>query len=345
MASPAPSAALSGVSVIIPAFNEEAAVGAQVAAIQDVLAEAGIVHEIIVVDDGSDDQTAATAEQTGVRVLRHSHNRGYGASIKTGIRAARYDAIVISDADGTYPASEIPALVAQLDGADMVVGARIGHDVHIPAIRRPAKWILGKLASYIAGQPIPDLNSGLRAFRRECVRQYFPILSNRFSFTTTSTLALLADDYQVVYHPINYYRRIGSSKITPGHFGQFLMLVLKMSMMFHPLKVFLPAALVCGVLGLLKTLYDIVTLFLRHDTWSWSLVWQPALSTSATLLLMSALQILLVGMVAEGLLRRIAQPRPLAPMYADLPRDPDGAFLGASEDGSFGHHSRNERSD
>src|SRR5204863_7418878 len=116
---------------------------------------------------------------------------------KAGILAAQYETIVISDADGTYPADQIPLLVRELETADMAVGARTGEEVHIPLARRPAKWVLGRLASHIAGQRIPDLNSGLRAFHRECIKQYFPILSNRFSFTTTSTLALLADDYRV----------------------------------------------------------------------------------------------------------------------------------------------------
>jgi hypothetical protein len=189
----------------------------------------------------------------------------------------------------------------------MAVGARIGQDVHIPFVRRPAKWVLGRFASHIAGQPIPDLNSGLRAFHRDCLRQYFPILSNRFSFTTTSTLALMADDYRVVYEPINYYRRTGKSKITPKHFMEFLILVLKMSMMFQPLKVFVPWALTFAGVGLAKGVFDIAALFVRHGGFGWELLFQPVLSTSATLLLLSALQLLLIGMVAEGLLRRVAQ--------------------------------------
>src|SRR5207344_1534624 len=119
------------------------------------------------------------------------------------------------------------------------------------------KLFLGWLASRIAGQYIPDLNSGLRAFRRQCVTQYFSILSNRFSFTTTGTLALLADDYLVVYHPINYYQRVGKSKITPRHFMDFIVLVLRMAMLFQPLKVFTPLAFSCGFLGVSKVFYDV----------------------------------------------------------------------------------------
>jgi hypothetical protein len=199
----------------------------------------------------------------------------------------------------------------------MAVGARLGNNVHIPLVRRPAKWLLQALAARIAGQPIPDLNSGLRAFRRDCVKQYFSVLSNRFSFTTTVTLALLADDYRVVYHPIDYHRRIGESKITPRHFMDFIVLVLRMAMLFQPLKIFVPLAALFGVFGLLKVALDVVGLFRRADHIDWSLVFQPTLSTSAILMLLVAFQLLLVGMVADGVLRRIAQRNaPLIPSHA-----------------------------
>jgi len=305
------------ISVVIPAYNEEASVGAQIEAVRRALRTNRIEHEIIVVDDGSEDKTVEKALEAQGHVLRHPANRGYGAAIKTGILAAKYDTIVITDADGTYPADEIPNLVAKLETADMVVGARTGPEVHIPPMRRPAKSFLAWLAARIAGQPIADLNSGLRVFRRECVRQYFSILSNRFSFTTTVTLALLADDYLVVYHPINYYRRIGRSKISPRHFMDFTILVLRMAMLFQPLKVFAPLAFACGLLGVLKVFYDIVSLFTRVSTVGWSLLYQPVLSTSAILLLLVALQLLLIGMVADGVVRRIGQHnRSLEPSHA-----------------------------
>jgi glycosyltransferase involved in cell wall biosynthesis len=305
------------VSVIVPAFNEEFSVASQVKSIRKALDSHGMTHEILVIDDGSDDQTAKEASQAHARVFQHPENRGYGAAIKTGIMAAKYDTIVIIDADGTYPPDVIPDLVAELETADMVVGARTGKQVHIPLIRRPAKRFLRWLASHIAGQPIPDLNSGLRIFRRECMKQYFSILSNRFSFTTTSTLALLSDDYHVVYHPINYYQRIGKSKIAPRHFMDFTILVLRMAMLFQPLRIFTPLAFTCGFLGVLKVIYDIATVFPRASTFSWSLLYQPALSTSSILLLLAGLQLLLIGMVADGLLRRIGQhSRPLAQSHA-----------------------------
>ncbi|MGE5139109.1 MAG: glycosyltransferase family 2 protein [Rudaea sp.] len=311
---PVDSSAREPVSVVIPAYNEQGAVCAEVEAVERVLQHHGVIHEIIVVDDGSSDATAEEASKTGARVLRHLDNRGYGASIKSGVDAARYDLIVIIDADGTYPSEEIPNLLAMMDTADMAVGARTGSDVHIPLVRRPAKWMLGMLANLIAGRHIPDLNSGLRAFRRTCVRQYYPILSNRFSFTTTSTLALMADDYRVVYRPINYRERIGRSKITPRHFMDFMMLVLRMAMLFQPMKIFVPLALTCGSLGLFKVVFDILSIIPRTGGLDWSLLFKPVLSTSSILLLLVGLQLLLIGMVADGALRRIAQHNgPLIP--------------------------------
>ncbi len=294
------------VSVVIPAYNEEAAVGAEVKNIRRVLQQHGIAHEIIIVDDGSQDRTADEALKAEARVLRHLKNRGYGASLKTGIVAAKYDIIAITDADGTYPADQIPELLEKLRTADMAVGARIGSNVNIPLIRKPGKLILGWLAERIAGRKIPDLNSGLRVFRREVATQYFPVLSNKFSFTTTITLALLADDYTVIYHPIDYYARIGRSKIVPRHFMDFIMLVLRLAMLFQPLKVFIPASLLFGFLGFAKVVFDIVTSSLRHPTNDWSVLYTPVLSTSAILLLLTGLQFLLIGMVADGVVRRIA---------------------------------------
>jgi glycosyltransferase involved in cell wall biosynthesis len=296
------------VTVVVPSFNEEGAVGTQVLGVRRALDDRGVIHEILVVDDGSTDRTAEEALAAGARVLRHWENRGYGAAIKEAIPAARYDVCVIIDADNTYPSEEIPALLAGLETADMVVGARTRGKVHVPRMRRPGKWLLGRLAERIAGQPIPDLNSGLRAFRRECITQYFPILPSRFSFTTTVTLAYLADDYRVVYHPIEYYPRTGTSKIRPRHFLDFVILVLRTAMLFQPLKIFVPLALGAGLLGAVKVAWDIVGLFTRPTTArGWALLFQPALSTSAILLLLLGVQLLLVGMVADGVLRRIAQ--------------------------------------
>ena len=295
------------ISIVIPAFDEEYGIGPQIETIRQGLQGYPGLSEILVIDDGSTDKTAERARKAGARVLCHPINRGYGAALKTGIRLAEHDIIIITDADGTYPADQIPDIVAQLEDADMVVGARVGSTVHIPLIRQPAKWVLRKLAEHIAGQPIPDLNSGLRAFRRKVIMQYYSVLSNRFSFTTTSTLALLGDDYQVVYHPINYYKRTGRSKIRPRHFMEFMVLVLRMAMLFQPLKVFIPLACAFGLTGLLKLTFDVSLFFQRTTAIEWASLYSPILSTSTLLLLLGALQLLLVGMVADGILRRVSQ--------------------------------------
>lgn len=286
------------VSVIIPAFNEEGAVHGVVTELQGIISQHGIVPEIIVVDDGSKDATAKNAAAAGAKVLRHRSNRGYGASLKTGIAAAKSEYIVITDADGTYPARYIPELLAQLENADMVVGARIGKTVKIPLIRRPAKKVLNWIANYMAGATIPDLNSGLRAFRRDIVMQYLSILPNQFSFTTTITMAMLCDNYAVSYLPIDYLARKGKSKIVPWDAASFLLLILRTVMLFRPLRVFFPIVIFFLLAGSAKMAVD-----LTH---------QPNISASAQLAFMSALLILLIGMLGDALATRLGRLNPNA---------------------------------
>ncbi|HEY3444097.1 MAG TPA: glycosyltransferase family 2 protein [Paludibaculum sp.] len=281
------------VSVIIPCFNEERGIASVVQEIRPVLTAAGLRHEILVVDDGSTDASAGAALTAGARVVRHRSNRGYGASLKTGIVVATHAINVIIDADGTYPASYIPELIKLLDRADMAVGARTGANVNIPLVRRPAKWLLNRLANYISSSRIPDLNSGLRAFRREVASQYFGILPNQFSFTTTITLAMHCDKYAVAYLPINYLPRTGKSKIVPWDAASFLVLILRTAMLFRPLRIFLPVVLLCLVYGVAKMLVDFT-----H---------QPNISASALLAFVSALQILLIGMVGDAIATRLGR--------------------------------------
>ena len=284
------------VSVVMPAFNEEASVGAAIKELRELFSQRGIAAEFIVVDDGSRDSTARVAKGAGARVIQHRSNRGYGASLKTGIAEATYDTIAITDADGTYPARYLPEMLNELEHADMVVGARIGNQVHIPLIRRPAKWALNLLANYVSGRGIPDLNSGLRVFRRDVVMQYFAILPDQFSFTTTITMAMLCDKYAVVYVPIDYLKRKGRSKIVPWDAGSFAILILRIAMLFKPLRVFIPLAFVCFVYGVTKTSID-----LYRD---------PMISSSAILALISGLQLTLVGMLGEAVASRLGRLNP-----------------------------------
>jgi glycosyltransferase involved in cell wall biosynthesis len=299
-----------GFSIIIPALNEEAAVADVINKVRAVMDQVAFSYEVIVVDDGSTDQTASVAYEAGANVLRHVKNLGYGAALKTGIRAAHYENIVITDADGTYPIDRIPDIIKELDDADMVVGSRTGQDVQVPLLRRPAKWFLRCLASYITSEHIPDLNSGLRAFRRQGVLQYFSLLSDKFSFTTTVTVAMLCDNYLVKYVPIDYYQRVGKSKIVPWDFVNFATLTVRLAMLFQPLKIFLPLAGVLFLLGTGKFVFDLVVVYQQVQKVSFPLLTHAVISATAVIFFLSALQCLLIGMVSDGLARKIAQRLP-----------------------------------
>jgi glycosyltransferase involved in cell wall biosynthesis len=245
------------VSVVIPAFNEASGIGQSVREVLGTLRATGREFELLVVDDGSADRTGEIAASEGAKVVTLPENQGYGAALKAGIRRARHEVIVITDADGTYPASAIPRLLAEMGAYDMVVGARIGENVAIPMLRRPAKWLLGRLASYLAGRHIPDLNSGMRAMRKELVTRFEHLLPSGFSFTTTITLAALCSGSLVRYQPIDYLERIGKSKIRPTHAFDFGLLILRTIVYFNPLKVFLPLGAVFFVGGSAKFAYDL----------------------------------------------------------------------------------------
>lgn len=245
------------ISIVIPAFNEEGAITNGIREVVEVMGATDIEYELIVVDDGSTDKTAELARAEGVQVIQQPENQGYGAALKAGIAISKHDVIVITDADGTYPADQIPVLLAQLAGYDMVVGARVGANVSIPMVRKPAKWFLGKLAGYLAGRPIPDLNSGLRVMRKSLIKRFVHLLPQGFSFTTTITLSALCSGSLVKYSKIDYHARIGQSKIRPGHAFDFLLLIVRTIVYFHPLKIFLPMGALFFAGGMGKFIYDI----------------------------------------------------------------------------------------
>ena len=255
----------SGITVVVPAYNEENGIARQVAALEEALRPCGWEYEIVVVDDGSTDSTADRAETLGVQVLRLGANRGYGAALKAGIAAAKFDWVVIIDADGTYPSAEIPRMLERLPWSDMVVGARIGWSVADPPVRRPAKWLLRKFASYLAGSEIPDLNSGMRVIRKSLVEQFSHLLPSGFSFTTTITLALISGGYSVSYVPIDYYKRIGRSKIRPLHAVRFAAMILRTMMLFQPMRIIGPVATLVLAAGLVKLMFDV-----HADRISWA---------------------------------------------------------------------------
>ncbi len=285
------STAFDGVSIVIPAFNEGPHVAAEVRRVREVLDALGLPNEVIVVDDGSTDETAEEAEKEATRVIRAGRNRGYGVSLKTGIRAAKYPWVGITDADGTYPAAHFKELLEASRTADMVVGARRGVARSIPLIRRPPKWLLRKLASYLCERPIPDLNSGMRIIRKSLVRRYEYLLPDGFSFTTTITMASIVGGFDVSYVPIEYLARKGRSKIRPRHAFDFFVLILRIAVFFNPLRLFLPLGGILALGGAVKFAID---------------VWIGNLSETAVLGFLGALIIWAVGLLADQNMR-IAQ--------------------------------------
>lgn len=245
-------------SVVIPAYNEENAVRETVAEVIETLTQAGIEHEVIVVDDGSSDQTRARAMETEAKVLYNQQNSGYGATLKRGVRNAKHEYIAILDADGTYPAHYLPDMLAMCRDQDMVVGDRGAAMKNVPLIRKPAKWVLNNLASFLAERKINDLNSGLRVFRKSELIPFLPLLPAGFSFTTTITLCMICNGKRALYTPIEYGKRIGKSKIRPVDFVNFIVLVLRIITLFNPLRVFVPLGLIFFAIGTLKLIIDII---------------------------------------------------------------------------------------
>lgn len=278
----------SELSVVIPAFNEQGAVRRTILEVKSTLQTMGLSSEVIVVDDGSTDNTAAEAKAGGARVIQLATNGGYGAALKRGIGASRSPWIAIIDADGTYPAGAIPGLFELARDQDMVVAARSENSAGIPLVRRPAKWFLTRLARYLAGRHIPDLNSGLRVFRRSALEQFLAVLPSGFSFTTTITLCMLCSDHRVAYQPIEYLPRVGSSKIRPFHFVSFVILVLRTIVLFNPLRVFLPLGSVLFVAGAAKFVYDMT---------QWNL------SESAVMAFLAAIIVWSLGLLADMISR------------------------------------------
>lgn len=281
-------------AVILPAFNEAAGITDTLARVRDVLASFPGRAEVIVVDDGSSDDTASRARACGVRVVSHGWNRGYGAALKTGVLATSAPAIMIMDADSTYPPDAIPRLYARLDGADMVVGSRLLSSSGVAWIRRPGKWILNNFASFLVGRHIPDLNSGQRVMKRSTLLRYMHLCPSGFSFTSTITLAMLANGHNVVYEPIDYAKRAGRSKIRASHFVSFILLVVRAIVLFNPLKVFLPAGAIVFLVGVAKLIEDI---------YLWNL------SETAVMAFLSAINIWAVGLLADMIARlQLQQP-------------------------------------
>jgi glycosyltransferase involved in cell wall biosynthesis len=271
----------SAVSIVIPACNEADVIGEVVAA----LADAGPWHQIIVVDDGSRDGTAAQATAAGATVVMHPYNKGNGAAVKSGIRNATGEFVLIIDGDGQHRPEDARRLASRLGEYDLVIGARTTSTQATPA-RRLGNEVLNQLASYLTGREIPDLTSGFRGARREYLREFIHLLPNGFSTPTTTTLAFIKAGYNVAFEPVEARTRVGHSKIRFARDGaKFLIIIFKIVTLFSPLRIFLPISLASFGVGAAYA--------------AWTIATQRHITNSSVLLIMLAVIIFLVGLVSE----------------------------------------------
>jgi glycosyltransferase involved in cell wall biosynthesis len=268
-------------SVIIPAYNEGLAIRHVITGLQS----AAPWHEIIVVDDGSADDTGTQATAAGAHVIRHPYNKGNGAAVKTGLRQATGAFVLILDADGQHPPADAVRLVSQLRDYDLVVGARSA-DTQATLARRIGNSLLNAIAGYLAARPIPDLTSGFRAARRECLIEFLHLLPNGFSTPTTTTMAFLKAGYSVRFEPIAAGRRQGASKIRLGADGVgFFLILLKVITIYSPLRIFAPVSVAAFAAGAAYAIWTIAT--------------QSHVTNSSVLLILTSVVIFLIGLVSE----------------------------------------------
>ncbi len=269
------------ISIVIPAYNEAASVATVVAELR----AAAPWREIIVVDDGSADDTAQRAAAAGARLVRHPYNKGNGAAVKSGIRQADADFVLILDADGQHRAADALRLAARLDPYDLVVGARTA-ETQASLARRIGNAALNGIASYLTEQPIPDLTSGFRAARRAYLVEFLHLLPNGFSTPTTTTLAFIKAGYSVQFEPIAAAQRQGASKIRLGSDGlRFFLILLKVITIFSPLRIFVPISAGAFLLGAGYAVWTIFT--------------QSHVTNSSVLLIVLSVVIFLVGLISE----------------------------------------------
>ena len=278
------------VAVILPAYNEAEAIGD----VLDKLTPMASEHrwEIIVVDDGSDDGTGKVAAEHGAKVLTHPVNRGYGASLATAVRATDADVVVFLDSDGQHDQNDIPSLLEHIGQYDMVVGART-KDSYVDIQRVAGKKILKWFANYLAKEKIPDINSGFRAFKRDVLVSYLHLMPQGFSFSTTSTFAMLKGGHQIKWIPIKTTRRIGTSTVSQLRHGpETMMLMLRLTVLFDPLRVFLPVSGILMLLAFLATIFNIIQDFVNQ-------VYRFAVPTTALFLGISSVIIFMLGLLTD----------------------------------------------
>jgi glycosyltransferase involved in cell wall biosynthesis len=290
------------VSIVLPVYNEKGHLDDEIERIRKAMSESRYSYEILVVDDGSTDGSGQRLRDIeGIRLLQFATNRGSGSARRYGTQAASGRVVVWTDVDMTYPNDTIPELVDEMEGVDQVVGARTTEEGTVKLLRKPAKWLIRKLASYLTGVRIPDLNSGFRAFRRDVALPYLHLLPRGFSCVTTLTMSFLSNGYSVKYVPIDYAPRAGESKF---HWWKdtrrYLIQVLRMTLMWEPMRVFGPPAAIIGVIGVAKLVYDLVDKDFR-------------VATNTVVILGVAFALGLIGMIADLMVQLNKRPQDVMP--------------------------------
>ena len=291
------------ISVVLPVYNEKGHLRAEIDRIRAALETSKYSFELIVVDDGSSDGSEKELPGIpGITLITHGKNQGSGAARRTGTTAARGRVVVWTDVDMTYPNDLIPQLVDSMAGFDHVVGWRQTEEGTLKWLRTPAKWIIRKLASFLSETDIKDLNSGLRAFRRDVAMQYVHELPKGFSCVTTLTMSFLGNGYSVGFFPIEYFPRAGRSKF---HWlkdtRRYILQVIRMTLSYNPLKVFLPTGLTLLGLGLVKLGFD----WAQRDF---------RLAANTLLIFFAALQVITVGLLADLVVRATKSPNSVPPV-------------------------------
>ncbi len=284
------------ISIIIPAFNEREGIGETLEKIFQTMDAAKYDYEVIVVNDGSNDGTPDQVKKFArATLVNHTRNRGSGASTNTGVKHARGEICVMTDGDGTYPVQDIPRLLEEMNEYDMVIGARTREAGTMKMLRTPAKWFIRSLASFLTDTKIPDLNSGLRAFKKQNALKYIHILPQGQSWVSTITLAHLSDNLDVKWIPIEYYERKGKSKFRPVQDTyNYLMLVLRTVMYFNPMKILFPIGVVFLLAGILRQIW-------------WFAIGNLVVHSSNVLLVVVGLNIVMMALLADLVVRRARQ--------------------------------------
>lgn len=284
------------ISIIVPAYNEQEGIGETLTKIFQAMDAAHYDYEVIVVNDGSSDQTPDEVRKFArATLVNHTRNRGSGASTNTGVKHARGEICVMTDADGTYPVQDIPRLLEEMNDYDMVIGARTKETGTLKVLRTPAKWFIRSLASFLTDTNIPDLNSGLRAFKKVNALKYVHILPQGQSWVSTITLAHLSDDLDVKWIPIDYYERKGKSKFRPiQDTYNYLMLVLRTVMYFNPMKILFPIGAIFLLAGIVRQIW-------------WFAIGNLVVHSSNVLLVVVGLNIVMMALLADLVVRRARQ--------------------------------------